>query len=200
MPPISFIIFVILILSTFSSSATESTSNNRSINCYKYERNFTDVNFIDPPAEEKDVTKCDQCFSYLCYSNGEYTLGYGCREDFFQSCNISDLHKGYVLTGKKTTGCADLKDYKHFFDMCLQDYCSHKRMHNCIDRGIKGNPSLKIGPVYTVGNITFTQLTTPSPTTATTPSIPTPQSADGNHGGSQMVTKMFLDQMLQQIH
>uniref|UniRef100_A0AC34FZX3 Uncharacterized protein n=1 Tax=Panagrolaimus sp. ES5 TaxID=591445 RepID=A0AC34FZX3_9BILA len=178
-------IYAIIILSIFSTAATESTSapaSNRTLDCYKYERNFTDVNFINPPAEEKDVTKCDQCFSYICYSkNDEYVLGNGCREDFFQTCNLASLTYNYRTKYINKEKCVPAKNRNATANLCLRDYCNHNNLPSCITLVKKTFPTEPIGPGYTYANVTFTQLTTPAPTTR---SIPITQSVDGNHGGS----------------
>uniref|UniRef100_A0AC34FCW0 Uncharacterized protein n=1 Tax=Panagrolaimus sp. ES5 TaxID=591445 RepID=A0AC34FCW0_9BILA len=172
-------IFAILILSTFTTAAPAS---NRTFNCYKYERNFTDVNFIDPPVEEKDVTKCDKCYSYICYSkNDQYVLGNGCREDFFQTCKLTKGMEKMIRDLSDGKKCLTALRNDAVFERCFNDYCNHGSFDSCFKRKFGKTPDEPMGPGYTYANITFTQLTTPAPTTT---SISVTQSADSNHGGS----------------
>uniref|UniRef100_A0A914Q9C7 Uncharacterized protein n=1 Tax=Panagrolaimus davidi TaxID=227884 RepID=A0A914Q9C7_9BILA len=177
-------IFVFAAFLPAFSTAAAATTSNRSINCYKYERKFADVNFIDVPDEEKDVIQCDQCLSYVCYENNEYILGYGCRENFLKSCNFDSEIEGLIYDARNEEVCNNVEDSDAIVDFCLKNLtCTHNSLKNCIKHFID-DPIYSMGPVYTVANITLKEVATPTTTTpTTTESAFNPD--NGNGGKSQ---------------
>uniref|UniRef100_A0A914Z7R1 Uncharacterized protein n=1 Tax=Panagrolaimus superbus TaxID=310955 RepID=A0A914Z7R1_9BILA len=128
--------------------------------------------------------------TYLCHSkNEEYVLGNGCREDFFNNCNIdSDVQDTFKSDYNNLEECGVVEDYNSISDFCLKDYCNHNRMRSCISKVINISPNEPIGPAHKAINITFIQRTTPAPTTSIpTTSIPTIQSPNNpiDNDGSQ---------------
>uniref|UniRef100_A0AC35FLT2 Uncharacterized protein n=1 Tax=Panagrolaimus sp. PS1159 TaxID=55785 RepID=A0AC35FLT2_9BILA len=57
-------------------------------------------------------------------------------------------------------------------NLCLKDYCNSKSLTSCIVAYSDAHKTQKLGPGYFLGNFTFTQLTTPAPTTTTTTTTP----------------------------
>uniref|UniRef100_A0AC35G4X5 Uncharacterized protein n=1 Tax=Panagrolaimus sp. PS1159 TaxID=55785 RepID=A0AC35G4X5_9BILA len=183
-PILSIFVFVGF-LPTFSTAAA-ATASNRSINCYKYEKKFADVNFIDVPAEEKEVVQCDQCFGYVCYESGEYILGYGCREDLFKSCNFTSGMEAVIKGKRNKEVCNYVYDSDAIYDSCLKNLtCTHKSLKECIKDWSLDEPNISMGPVYTFANITIKEVATPTTTTPTTTTESALNPENGNGGKSQ---------------
>uniref|UniRef100_A0AC35FLE5 Uncharacterized protein n=1 Tax=Panagrolaimus sp. PS1159 TaxID=55785 RepID=A0AC35FLE5_9BILA len=179
-------IFVFVAFSPTFSSSTVATTSNRTFNCYKYEKKFADVNFIDIPDEEKVVIQCDQCLSYACFENNEYILGYGCREDFFKSCNFDSETEGLIYDTRNEDMCSYVEDSDAIVDLCLKNLtCNHNGLKNCIKNYSHDDPSLSMGPVYTIANITIKEVATPTTTTPTTTTESALNPENGNGGKSQ---------------